>query len=233
MSIKYALFENHLTTDPNDYAAQVQITDSVELDALAQRVIDQGSTVTKADVLAVLEDVIKATEGYLLDGVRVNFGGLCDLYPRLRGVFNGITDTYDPARHQIDVGASPGIRVRSAVRSGASIQKVEALKKLPALLEYFDLASGEINATVTPGTIGTINGHRLKFDAGAADEGVFFIAADGSAAEFKATAVQKNKPGQLVFLVPTLGASPDYTLEVRARFGSDLRTGRLSATLTT
>ena len=231
MSIKYALFENHLTTDPSDYAAQVQVTDSVDLDAIAQRMIDQGSTVTKADILAVLEDVIKASEGYLLDGFRVNFGGLCDLYPRLRGVFDGITDSYDPARHRVDVGASPGIRVRNTVRDNATIEKVETIKKAPALLEYFDLASGEINGTVTAGTIGTINGHRLKFDSGAADEGVYFIAATGPAVETKVTAIQKNKPGQLVFLVPTLGPAATYYLEVRARFGNDLRIGRLDEAL--
>ncbi len=82
MAINYALFENHLTSDPDDYAAQVKITGSADLEVLANRMIDQGSTVTKPDILAVLEDAIKATESCLLDGYRVQLGGLCELFPR-------------------------------------------------------------------------------------------------------------------------------------------------------
>jgi hypothetical protein len=84
---------------------------------------------------------------------------------------------------------------------------------------------------MTPGNIGTINGHRLKFNPAEAAEGIFLIAAGGS--ETKAAAIQKNKPGQLVFLVPTL-AEDTYHLEVRAIFGKETqpRTGRLEEELT-
>ena len=50
MPINYALFENNLTSDPNDYAAQVQITASADLSAIVKRIIDQGSTSTEADI---------------------------------------------------------------------------------------------------------------------------------------------------------------------------------------
>ena len=51
MAIRYALFENHLTSDPDDYTAQVRITGSADLDVIAQRMIDQGSAVTKAETV--------------------------------------------------------------------------------------------------------------------------------------------------------------------------------------
>lgn len=233
MAINYALFENNLTSDPNDYAAHVQETGSADLDAIANRIIDQGSTTTKADILAVLEDAIKATESFLLEGYRVNLGGLCELFPRVKGVFNGITDTFDASRHRVDVGANPGSRVRGTVRDNASVSKEETVKPAPAPLEYVDLATGEINGAVTAGTIGTINGHRLKFDTAQADEGIYFVAATGPPIATKVSAVQKNKPGQVVFLVPALAPAATYYLEVRARFGSDLRIGRLDAILST
>jgi len=235
MPIQYALFENHLTSDPDDYAAQVKTAGSADLEAIADRMIDQGSTTTKADILAVLEDTIKACESYLLDGYRVNFGGLCELFPRISGVFNGITDTYDPSRHRVDAGANPGSRVRKTVRQNATIEKVETVLPSPAPLEYVDLASGETNGAITTGTIGTINGHRLKFAPGLPDEGIFLIDTATSIAT-RVTAIQKNKPGQLVFLVPSAAAPmTPVELEVRARLGdaaSELRTGRLDAVLT-
>lgn len=234
MAIKYSLFENHLTSDPADYFARVQSSGNVDIDAIADRMIDQGSTVTKADILAVLEDAIKASEGYLLDGYRVSFGGMCELFPRVSGVFNGLTDTFDASRHRVDVGANPGIRVRKTVRQRAEVSKQEATVPEPSPVEYVDLASGETNNTVTIGNIGTLNGHRLKFNPGQADEGIYFVDVD-SDAETKVTAVQKNKPSQLVFLVPSLDPElADCRIEVRKRFGdadSELRTGTLDAVL--
>jgi len=231
MAINYALFENHLTSDPDDYAAQVRITGSADLEVLANRMIDQGSTVTKPDILAVLEDTIKATESCLLDGYRVQLGGLCELFPRIKGVFNGITDTFDPSRHRVDVGANPGARVRRTVRAGATVTKAETIKPAPALLEYVDLGSGETNGRITSGNIGTINGHRLKFNPDRDDEGIYFVNID-TAAEVKLTAIQKNKPGQLVFLTPIVPGG-QYYLEVRTRFRepAELRTGRLDEIL--
>lgn len=53
-------------------------------------------------------------------------------------------------------------------------------------------------------------------------------------AETKVATVQKNKPAQLVFLIPAGLAAGTYDLEVRARIvgGTQLRTGRLDAVLT-
>lgn len=49
-----------------------------------RRRLDQGSTVTEADIRAVLADTLKACQSLLLQGRRFNFGGLCDLDPPLR-----------------------------------------------------------------------------------------------------------------------------------------------------
>ncbi|VFM97348.1 MAG: protein of unknown function (DUF4469) with IG-like fold [Candidatus Kentron sp. G] len=216
MPIHYALFENHLTSDPDDYAAQVQITDSADLDAIVRRITEHGSTSTEASIRAVLIETIDACEALLLEGHRVNLGGLCELYPRITGVFDGITDHFDPARHRVDVGASPGSRVRNTVRDGARVTKVESIKPAPAPLEYVDLGSGETNSHLTPGNIGTLNGHRLKFDPAKDDEGIFLIPAKNGQ-EKKIIVVQKNKPSQLVFLVPADAKKGDYSIEVRAR----------------
>jgi hypothetical protein len=230
--IHYALFENNVTSDPDDYSAAVQVVDSADLEALVRRMLERGSTTTRADILAVMEDAIGACEALLLDGMRVNFGGLVELFPRLRGVFNGVTDTFDPARHSVDVGANPGIRVRQTVRDQAGVVKDEAVKPSPNPLEYRDVGSDTTNDQVTVGNIGQLSGSRLKYDESQADEGVYFVATAGG--ETKVTTVQKNKPAQLVFLVPAGLVAGTYYLEVRARMrgGADLRTGTLDTVLT-
>ncbi len=233
MPIHYALFENNVTTDPDDYSAAVQAIDSADLDTLVRRMLERGSTTTRADILAVMEDAIGACESLLLDGMRVNFGGLVELFPRVRGVFNGVTDTFDPARHSVDVGANPGIRVRQTVRDQATVTKDEAVKPAPNPLEFRDIGSDTTNDQITPGNIGQLSGSRLKYDVAQVDEGVYFIASVGGAA-IKVFTLQKNKPAQLVFLLPAGLLAGTYYLEVRARMrgGADLRTGRLDAVLT-
>ena len=155
MSINYALYENKLTEATDLYAAKVLISGSADLNTVADRIVEQGSTVTRTDVIVVLEGAIMAVENLILEGERVNFGGLCDLYPRIKGKFNGITDHYDPSRHQIDVGAAPGNRVRKTIRDTAAVTKQETVLPAPLILEYVDLGSGETNDHITPGSIGT------------------------------------------------------------------------------
>jgi len=234
MPIHYALFENNVTTDPDDYAAIVQLTASAGSDDLVQDIIDQGSTVGRPDILAVTAALKLACQRRLEQGQRVNYFGMMDFFPRIKGVFNGPTDTFDPARHHIDVGANPGSELRDAVRTSATVEKVEALKPAPNPIEYRDVATGTTNDQVTPGNIGQLSGSRLKFDPAQADENIYFVATAGG--ETKVTLVQKNKPGQLVFLVPAL-VSGTYYVEVRARMGRgdatrELRMGRLDAVLT-
>jgi hypothetical protein len=232
MTIHYALFENHLTTDPADYTAVVQPAGSADTKAIADRMVQQGSTVTRADIAAVMEDMIAASESLLLEGFRVNLGGLCELYVRLKGVFDGAVDTFDPSRHRLEAGANAGSRLRARIAADGTVAKDETILPSPSPIEYVDLGSGETNTTITCGNIGTLNGHRLSFNP-AADEGIWLIHDGGS--EIDITAVQKNKPGQLVFLIPAgIPSVGSYFFEVRKRFGdgdSALRTGRLDVPL--
>lgn len=239
MSIKYALFKNHLTADPDDYAAIVQIAGSVDLDKIADRIVAHGSTVGRADVLATLELAVTVCEEAIDNSEHINFGGLVDMYPRVKGVFVNATDPWDPARHRAAVGANAGVRVRKHVREQAQVERVEALKPAPNLVAYADTGSGDTDDTVTVGNMADIVGNRLKFDTSKADEGVYFIAdADGAAT--KVTDINTNKPSKLIFLNPATLVPGTYKLEVRARMGRppagvdnrELRVGRLDATLT-
>ncbi len=232
MPINYALFENNLTSDPSDFAASVQIAGSWDLPIIADKIVARGSTVGKADVLAVLTDAVSVCAEGVGESNRINFGGLVQLFPRVKGVFTGATDTFDPARHQIDVGANPGTEIRETVRATATVNKVEAVKPKPSPIEYVDINSDVTNDTVTVGGIGQLSGSRLKYDAAQADEGIYFVATAGG--ETKVTVVQKNKPAQVVFIVPATLIAGTYNLEVRARQrdAAELRIGRLDPVLT-
>ena len=230
MAIRYALFENKmLHAADNEYMARTKAIGAADLEAIAARMADMGTTVTKSDILAVFEDMSKAAESLLADGFTVNFDGLCNFKCSIKGIFAGPTDSFDPARHSLQVNVSAGQRIARAVISAAEITKSEAVIPTPSLAEFVDIASGTVNNLITPANIAVVNGYRLKFDPDAIDEGIFLIADDNT--EIKAASVANNKPSQLTFLVPDLaGLGPEFRLEVRSRVlipAGDLRTGGL------
>lgn len=229
MPIHYSLFENNLTSDPDDYMALVQSIGTADLAMIIERMIQQGSTVTKADTLGVLEDYFTAVESLVLEGMSVTTP-IANFSASIKGVFNSRTDSFDASRHQIRATVNPGRRLRNAM-GRARASKQEAVKPAPNPLEYVDIASNMRNTTVTSGGMGQVVGHRLKFDAADENQGVFFIAADGTAT--RVTTIGRNMPADLMFMVPAGLAAGEYTLEVRAVFAADdLRTGALAAALT-
>lgn len=231
MTIDYALYKNKLTGADDLYAARALITISADLETIADRIVEQNSVVSRTDCIAVLEAAVAVAQSLLLEGARVNFGGLFDLYPRIKGKFDSITDHYDPSRHKLDLAASPGSRVRKYFRDNATVEKLDTILPQPLVLEYDDLGSGTKNTTVTLKKIGTIRGSRLSFNEEDPTEGIFFVGIVNFE-DTKVTAIQKNKPSELVFQVPDLLPAHTY-LEVRKHFSieGELRKGRLDHTL--
>ena len=228
MSINYATFENNLTSDPDDYTALVISKGTVEIDGIIERMLESGSTVVKADIISVLEDYETAIANLLLEGMNVNTPS-CNYTVSVKGVFDSAVDSFDSSRHQLLPSISAGKRLRKVIMERGALVKQEAVKKYPNLQEFIDTATGEKNSAATSGGLGQIVGHRLKFEATDPAQGIFFIAEDDS--ETHVESIAKNKPSELIFLMPTL-ASGNYQLAVRARFGQDdIRTGTLEQTL--
>jgi len=188
--------------------------------------VDSGSTVTRADILAVLEDYHATITRLVLDGYKVttptaNYGA------GIQGHFAGWQDSYSPDRHRLRATVSTGANLRRAMARQGRTQKLETVKPCPKLLEFFDYSSGSPDRLLTPGGMARLTGHRLKFDPADPEQGVFFTTGDGQASRVEVVA--QNKPGELLFQIPA-GLSPgDYTVEVRAAFGHEVRSGRLEA----
>lgn len=224
MALKYALRENHLTADPDDYMAYTQSTGTIDENGLIKDMVNRGSTVTEADIVSVLKDTLKSMKSFLEQGYSIVLP-YANFSLSIKGVFNGKTDAFDPSRHQISLNVQPGSELRNFIKSGIQTEKVETVILNPVLSEYKDLVSGERNSIVTPGGMGQILGYRLKFDSTNPEEGIFFVKADNS--EFKVSIVGDNKPSRLMFMIPAELTSGEYKLQVRAKAGDDLRTGEL------
>jgi hypothetical protein len=187
------------------------------------------STVSRIEALTMLQNYFVAVESFLLEGYRVvtpaaNYG------TSIRGNFDSKTDSFDPNRHRVEAIVSPGAHLRRAIRERAYAQKKPASQMWPEPLEYIDWNSGWRNNLLTPRGMGQLVGQHLKFDPTQPDQGIFFVAADGSTTQVEV--VSKNTGTELMFLIPVNLTPGEYTLEVRSNLGqSPLRTGRLEASL--
>ena len=229
MALQFALFENHLTSDPNDRMAVVQNLQSKTQEDVINLMIGRGSTVTKAETLSVLEEYTLALLQLLKDGHAINTP-IFNLSPSVKGVFTSPDQPFNPAVHSVKINITTGARLRE-IGKQVTVEKVKGASPQPDLEYLEDLGSGTRNEELTPGNIAQVRGSRLKFDAADPQQGIFLVAADG--AELKVATVARNKPAQLDFLVPPL-APGEYRLEVRAAIYKtvEIRKGALQAALT-
>ena len=192
--------------------------------------IARGSTITKADALAVLQDYHDTINELVLQGFKVVTPG-ANYGLSLKGNFSGQTDAFDPSRHQTAARVSPGVQYRRTIRERVQLQKQEPSIPQPKLLAYANLNNGDSGEVLTPGGPAQLNGHRLKFDPADPEQGIFLLAADNT--ETRIETIIRNTPNELIFLVPAGLAPGNYTLAVRALFGQNsLRTGLFADTLT-
>jgi len=231
MTIFFALYPNNLTQDPNDYYAVVQPAHIRSNKDIADRIVAMGSTVTRADILSVLNDRDEAVRAMLLDGDRVNTS-LVSLYVTIKGVFDGPTAPFDSSCHQFALVSIPTRDLTQWVQVNSRAQQVSADRPEPEPLRFIDVATGEMDSVLTPNSVANIIGRRLKFDASDPQQGVFFVAADGAASP--APMIAKNSPSELIITTPAGLAAGNYTLEVRAILpgNTEMRTGQLPFTLT-
>ena len=236
MPIHYSLVRNRITPDPNDCFASVQPTVILDTEGLIQRLTQAGSTVTEADFRAMLVLLKQELRSALLDGCRVNLDGVGQFYPTIAGTFHGTTDSFDPARHTLQLSTRTDKHLLAALRRHARFEKQAAPDTRAVLSSFTDLASGTVNSLITPASIGTLDGARLRHVPSRPDEGLYLVPAGGGpAVKVPAAGFQMNRPARLVFLVPALAAG-QWRLEVRNRPGlaasAALRVGTLNALLT-
>jgi len=216
MAIKYYLQPNPVTPDPNDQSARVLSNKVHDVDTVTKEMLKRGSTVTEADIKAVLSVFFEVVTEEVADGNNVNLP-LVNIRPSITGVFANVSDNFDHSRHSKGASLSQGTLLMSKMKD-ARVEKVNQPTPTPALIEFTDVNSGTANSLLTPGGIGQVIGEELKFNPANADEGIYFIAADNTPA--KVDVIASRTEGKLVFSIPAGLATGTYRLEVRKGYGT-------------
>lgn len=212
--LKYSLRENLLTAEPNDYMAQTQDVRSYSQDEIIELMLKRGSTLTKADAAAVLQVYTEVCTALTAEGCALTTP-LFNTSFGISGVFDGAGDSFNKARHTVNVNVSAGAQLREAAKS-VKTEKTEAANTDPYIAEAADIVTGAVNSAVSAGGILRLTGARLKFDAQDAAQGVFLVPEDGGEAVRCGTAAE-NKPGRVMVMVPADIAAGTYYAEVRTK----------------
>ena len=232
--LKYALRENLLTPDENDYMAQTADVRSFSLDEIIDLMMEKGSTLTKADTKAALQVYGEVVSALIKDGAAVNTP-LMNTSLSISGVFNGATDTFDKKRHSVNLNLTAGPLLKDAAAK-IKCEKTEAADTNPYITEVTDIVTGTVNTTLTKGGVVQLVGSRLKFDAKDAAQGIFFVPETGEAV--RAAVIAENKPARLMAIIPAGLKAGTYYIEVRTKIlegnksGKTLKTGRFNKALT-
>ena len=231
MSLEYYLVSNHITDNPNDYRAVSSNSNSYTIEDVYKQMTREGSTVTKAEALAVFEEITQAITSILEEGHSV-VTPLVNISSSVTGVFDDEEAAFDSDRHQVQLNINSGLRLRSLPDSIQPI-RIEGTEPAPSIKYLYDNVSETRSDLLTPEGGARIKGSLLKFDEEDDQQGIFFInTQDGTEHEVE-RALLRNMPKELIFTLPDLPAG-DYRLEVRSKLKgtSNIRTGMLSTPLT-
>ncbi|EPF32466.1 hypothetical protein HMPREF9194_00465 [Treponema maltophilum ATCC 51939] len=232
--LKYALRENLLTAAPDDFMAQVQDVRSYTLDEIIDAMMQKGSTLTRADVSAVLQIYGEVCASIIADGSALNTP-LMNTALSISGVFNGANDAFDKKRHAVNLNMTAGTLLRSAL-SKIKCEKIGTASTDPYISEVKDVVSETVNTILTRGAVVQITGSRLKFDQKDSVQGIFFVPETG--APVRAAVIAENKPARLIAIIPADLEAGTYYIEVRTKHSGGgkalkvVKTGRFAKPLT-
>ena len=185
------------------------------------RHVEGGSTITRADALAVLTAAAEWVRGLAFQGREADLGPLGRSRLGMKGSFATIPDRIEDADVALSIAwVLPGPMKRAVAKGGTRLvrRRVEPAPKRPNPLEARRILSGGLldpqPGRYAAGEAMRVSGARLDYDAGRPDEGLFLVPADGS--ETAVEQVFTNEPAQLNLLMPADASGP-YVVLIRRR----------------
>lgn len=225
MIIKYTIRENKLNArEDSHYIPKTLINGSLSDEKLIQNLC-WGSTITPSDCKAVLENLERVIAENLSAGNSVNLGFI-SMKPSIRGTFAKAEEPFSKSKHRIKINFSASEKLVKKVTEAANPVRVLAPPPSPILLSFHN-SSLESTREIGTSDMICIKGSNLKFDKADLNQGVFLMREDGT--NIRVSEYSEISSRKILFKAPAnLPIGEKIQVEVRAAFGSNLRTGKLN-----
>lgn len=227
--LKYFAQPNKLNT-PNApaYLPRTVSTGSIGQDQVLDFITQEGTTITRAEALAVFNGITKALSHFLSPGYNVSLP-----FAEFRAVVRGRIDSQDPASSTGQLNPSVKVRAGSAMRASLSGVTITAVDQKALAVKVFGFQNLRDQSTTTlhAADLCTIRGQGLTFDPAQAGDGVFFVSVTDQS-ETRATEYASVGHRYATFKAPTVLAAGKYNILVRTGSArGKASVGTLEATL--
>ena len=200
--LKYSLVENLLTDRSDDYSAQAHSMASLDKEAIITRMLSRGTTLTRTDIIAVLNGLEETVVAVLLEGNNITLP-LFNTSFSISGVFDSPLDSFDGNRHKLNINLTKGLLLREAEKK-VKFEKTNVSSPQPQIQEVKDSVSQTVNEKLTPKGVVELRGYNLKIEGDDPTCGLWFINEGG--AEVRAEVIIENKPSRIIAMIPELNS---------------------------
>ncbi len=202
-----------------EYIYATQMGQKLPTSKLAKLIAASGTTVSEADVLAVLHNIGEVVANEVMHGMAVEIPGLGSIHLHANGVMDkdGNDISEKGRRFRMKMTFKKSLRNMVLSPDNLAVALVDFKAQTPVLTRFDDAVSGMVNTQLTPGGMAGIRGKNLRLHLLMADEGVWFIP-QGEGDIVRATIFLDNKPSRLTLGIPAeLQRGMTYRVEVRTR----------------
>ena len=182
---------------------------------IAALITKERSEFRKETILNILNMRDKAVLDFIRDGLSV-MDGVSQISPRVSGVWETENSSYDEKIHKRTVDMVATADLRNAL-DDITVKVIGAKETTAKITAITDTATGLTDGTITIGDDILIEGEKLKVDEKDAEQGVFFIASDGSEHKTERR-LSVNKPSQIIARVPKNIPQGKVQIVVRTKY---------------
>lgn len=209
------LYDNPLTEKEGDFTARPVITTTLYNSDIAQRIVEKRTEYRPETIVNILGLADQEKASAVAEGNSV-VDGMGQYMVNIGGVFDAVTDLFDPAKHSLGIGYTPGKVVRGMLADTAVKISKEAATG-PIIGKTLDIKTGSLNDRITAGKILKINGANLKIVGDEKQVGVFFIDSTDASKTFKSEMLVDNNPSEVKAEIPAL-ADGQYKLRIVTQY---------------
>lgn len=222
MGIKYFVFQTKLLNQIR-FIGRIILKESFDQEKLVGRMLEMGTSMTKTDIMAVLNLFMTAVERVCMEGNKINMNDFLQFTPVIGGLFEGRNDGFVQGRNSVYLTAQVSRSFNQRIGQNASVEKMALDENRPLFLEVIDSASN--SDSLVMGHIIGVYGRRLKLDPALAGEYLHLVNADNPTEFVAITQFHKRSDQELIFLLPTVTFSRGFFELVSGLNTSTLRKG--------
>jgi hypothetical protein len=211
MTLKYRIIQNPLKPDTGHYIALPTDNKTMNAEDIIEHMISRGSTITKAEALATIEEFNRSLCEIIKNGNNVSTE-VFSAYHSIKGVFANPQEMFNSNKHAHKLNMRAGKRLVEACQN-IEYSKIEKALINPTIKFITNLKSGETNKTVNIGQLVSLTGTSMKIIEEKPECGLFLI--DSNKNEIKIDQLVRNRPSEIMFYIPESINPGKHNVELR------------------